>query len=82
MLPGPINIKLIIIAKYNKSNSKPPIKPFDNFTCKIAPIIFIASNPAAIRVRIPSKIAKPPMNSKSPIIIANSGGNPIFANEF
>lgn len=82
IIPGPVIIKLIIIARYNKSSSYPPINPFDNFTTRIAPIIFIASNTAATLVKTPSNIAKPPMTYKSPIINAKSGGNPIFINEF
>ena len=62
--PGPVINKLIVIARYNKSNSKPPINPFDIFTNRIEHIISIASNPAAILVKKPNRIAKPPMNSK------------------
>ena len=80
--PGPVINKLIIIARYNKSSSNPSINPFDNFTNRIAPIICIANKPAAILVKTPNKIAKPPMNSNSPMMIANSGGNPMFVNEF
>ena len=57
--PGPVINKLIIIARYNKSNSKPPINPFDIFTNRIEPIISIASKPAAILVKKPNRIAKP-----------------------
>ena len=42
----------------------------------------MAINPAAILVRIPNKITIPAINSKSPMINANSGGSPIFVNEF
>lgn len=79
--PGPVINKLIIIARYNKSNSNPSINPFDNFTDRIAPIISIASSPAAILVKKPNKITKPPMNSNSPIKIAKSEGKPIFIKE-
>jgi hypothetical protein len=53
----PVVNKLIIFARYNKSNSNLSIKPFDNFT---------------------NRLAKPLMNSNSPIEIANNINERIF----
>ena len=81
-IPDPVMMIHIIIARYSRSNSYPPINPFGNFTVIIAPIIFMANNIAEILVKTPNKITKPPITSKRPITIAKSGGNPILVNEF
>lgn len=82
MIPGPVNIRLIMMARYNKSNSYPSLNPFDNFTTKIAPIMSIAKRIAEIRVKTPRIKARPPITSNNPIMIANSGGNPTLLKKF
>ena len=60
----------------SSSNSYPPTKPFDNLTITITPIISITINAEAILVKMPNKIAKPPIASKSAMGMNNSEGIP------
>ena len=71
--PGPVIKRLIQMAIISKSNSYPPTNPFDNLTCNVLPIISKTTKPAAILVKIPNKIAKPPATSSKAIKTARSG---------
>ena len=75
IFPGPMMTSDKHIAIRSSSNSYPPINPLDNLTVSIAPSISIISSTEAILVRIPSKIAKPPINSRCAIGTNNSGVN-------
>ena len=57
------------------SSNYPPINPLDNLTVSIAPSISIINSTEAILVRIPRKIAKPPITSRCAIGTNNSGVN-------
>jgi hypothetical protein len=63
------------MAIINDSNSNPPTKPFDNLTCRIIPIISKIIRPAATLVRIPVRIANPPITSSGVIGNTSSEGN-------
>jgi hypothetical protein len=77
--PGPVIKRLIQMAIISKSSSYPPTNPFDNLTCNVLPIISRTTKPAAILVKIPNKIANPPITSSKAIRTARHGGNPILA---
>ncbi len=70
--------RLMQIDIINNSNSNPPTKPFDNLTCRAIPIISKIISPVAILVRMPVRIAIPPITSRSVIGIASSEGNPML----
>ena len=67
ILPGPVRRRLIDTDNTNKGNSYPSTNPFGT-NMMVAPIISIINSIAAILVRIPINIAKPPITSNSQLV--------------